>query len=201
MVSEKTYLQNLILNRRIVRNYIESDETNPDLSDIPKLTIKIPTAGFSRGIEIVSVENKESIQKLAIYANEETYIEKGFGKWISNSKAIFLILINEAAYHERYKMMDKKNETSSKNWSVPYWYVDAGAAMMNCMLLIDETGLKSGFLGSHNMEVLEIKSLLNIPKNIEILGFVTAGVEDSTKNIKKEKINRKKIIHKEIYEK
>lgn len=201
MVNEKTYLQNLILNRRIVRNYIESDETNPDLSDIPKLTIKIPTAGFSRGIEIVSVENKESIQKLAIYANEETYIEKGFGKWISNSKAIFLILINEAAYHERYNMMDKKNETSSKNWSVPYWYVDAGAAMMNCMLLIDETGLKSGFLGSHNMEVLEIKSLLNIPKNIEILGFVTAGVEDSTKNIKKEKINRKKIIHKEIYEK
>ena len=103
MVNEKTYLQNLILNRRIVRNYIESDETNPDLSDIPKLTIKIPTAGFSRGIEIVSVENKESIQKLAIYANEETYIEKGFGKWISNSKAIFLILINEAAYHERYR--------------------------------------------------------------------------------------------------
>ena len=46
MVNEKTYLQNLILNRRIVRNYIESDETNPDLSDIPKLTIKIPTAGF-----------------------------------------------------------------------------------------------------------------------------------------------------------
>ena len=69
------------------------------------------------------------------------------------------------------------------------------------MLLIDETGLKSGFLGSHNMEVLEIKSLLNIPNNIEILGFVTAGVEGSTKNIKKEKINRKKIIHKEIYEK
>ena len=57
MVNEKTYLQNLILNRRIVRNYIESDKINPDLSDIPKLTIKIPTAGFSRGIEIVSVEN------------------------------------------------------------------------------------------------------------------------------------------------
>jgi len=71
---------------------------------------------------------------------------------------------------------------------------------MNCMLLIDETGLKSGFLGSHNMEVLGIKSFLKIPKNIEILGFVTAGVEDSTKNIKKEKINRKKIVHKEIYE-
>ena len=90
MENEKTYLQNLILNRRIVRNYIESDKTYPDLSDIPKLTIKIPTAGFSRGIEIISVENKENIQKLAIYANEEIYIKKGFGKWISNSKAISL---------------------------------------------------------------------------------------------------------------
>ena len=94
MVNEKTYLQNLILNRRIVRNYIESDKINPDLSDIPKLTIKIPTAGFSRGIEIVSVENKESIQKLAIYANEETYIEKDL---VNGSQILkqFLILINE----------------------------------------------------------------------------------------------------------
>ena len=49
------------------------------------------------------------------------------------------------------------------------------------------------------MEVLEIKSLLNIPKNIEILGFVTAGVEDSTKNIKKEKINRKKLYIRDIW--
>ena len=60
--------------------------------------------------------------------------------------------------------MDKENETNSTSWSVPYWYVDAGAAMMNCMLLIDETGLKSGFLGSHNMDIPNIKSLLDIPE-------------------------------------
>ena len=201
MRNENNHLKELLLNRRVVRNYLETNEEFPNLSDIPKLTIKIPTAGFSRGIEIVSVENKENIKKLAIYANEESYLKKGYGKWLSNSKAIFLILINEQAYHERYKELDKQNQTSSSNWSVPYWYVDAGAAMMNCMLLVEETGLKSGFLGSHNMQIQKIKSLLVIPEDIEILGFVTAGVEGDSTNLKKENLNKKKLLHKEKYEK
>ena len=201
MKNENNHLKELLLNRRVVRNYLETNKEYPNLSDIPKLTIKIPTAGFSRGIEIVSVENKENIKKLAIYANEESYLKKGYGKWLSNSKAIFLILINEQAYHERYKELDKQNQTSSSNWSVPYWYVDAGAAMMNCMLLVEETGLKSGFLGSHNMQIQKIKSLLLIPEDIEILGFVTAGVEGDSNNLKKENLNKKKLLHKEKYEK
>ena len=201
MRNENNHLKELLLNRRVVRNYLETNEEYPNLSDIPKLTIKIPTAGFSRGIEIISVENKQNIKKLAIYANEESYLKKGYGKWLSNSKAIFLILINEQAYHERYKELDKQNQTSSSNWSVPYWYVDAGAAMMNCMLLVEETGLKSGFLGSHNMEIQKIKSLLVIPEDIEILGFVTAGVEGDSANFKKENLNKKKLLHKEKYEK
>ena len=170
------------------------------MSDIPKLTIKIPTAGFSRGIEIISVENKENIKKLAIYANEDSYLKKGYGKWLSNSKAIFLILINEQAYHERYKELDKQNQTNSSNWSVPYWYVDAGAAMMNCMLLIEEIGLKSGFLGSHNMDLDNIKKYLSIPDEYLILGFVTAGVENMNSS-KKKKTQRKKLIHNEYFTK
>ena len=201
MRNENNHLKELLLNRRVVRNYLETNEEFPNLSDIPKLTIKIPTAGFSRGIEIISVENKKNIKKLAIYANEESYLKKGYGKWLSNSKAIFLILINEQAYHERYKELDKQNQTSSSNWSVPYWYVDAGAAMMNCMLLVEETGLKSGFLGSHNMEIQKIKSLLVIPEDIEILGFVTAGVEGDSVNLKKDNLNKKKLLHKEKYAK
>jgi nitroreductase len=201
MRNENNHLKELLLNRRVVRNYLETNEEFPNLSDIPKLAIKIPTAGFSRGIEIISVENKKNIKKLAIYANEESYLKKGYGKWLSNSKAIFLILINEQAYHERYKELDKQNQTSSSNWSVPYWYVDAGAAMMNCMLLVEETGLKSGFLGSHNMEIQKIKSLLVIPEDIEILGFVTAGVEGDSANLKKDNLNKKKLLHKEKYAK
>ena len=67
MRNENNHLKELLLNRRVVRNYLETNEEFPNLSDIPKLTIKIPTAGFSRGIEIVSVENKENILVYELY--------------------------------------------------------------------------------------------------------------------------------------
>ena len=51
------------------------------------------------------------------------------------------------------------------------------------------------------MQIQKIKSLLVIPEDIEILGFVTAGVEGDSTNLKKENLNKKKLLHKEKYEK
>ena len=200
MANEETYLQNLLANRKIVRNYIETTKEFPELKKVIDYAIKIPTAGFSRGIEFVHVSKKENIKKLANLANEESYVEKGFNKWISNSLSIYLILINEKAYHDRYSEKDKNNSTQSSEWIVPYWYVDAGAAMMNCMLLIEEIGLKSGFLGSHNMKSSEIKSLMKIPESYQLLGFVTAGIEGKASSIKKN-VPKKKITHYEYFNK
>ncbi len=200
MENEETYLQSLILNRKIVRNYINSDLSFPELKKIPEYAIKIPTAGFSRGIEIIHISEKDNIEMMAKYSNEEFYVSKGYEKWLSKSISLFLIIINEEAYHQRYIENDKINSVNSKEWTTPYWYVDAGAAMMNCMLLIEETGLKSGFLGSHNIDLDKIKNHLSIPSEYLLLGFVTAGVE---KIIDKKKINtkRKKLIHNEYFSK
>jgi len=200
MANEETYLQNLLANRKIVRNYIETTKEFPELQKVIDYAIKIPTAGFSRGIEFLHISKKENINKLAKLANEESYVQKGFNKWISNSLSIYLILINEKAYHDRYSEKDKKNSTQSYEWIVPYWYVDAGAAMMNCMLLIEEIGLKSGFLGSHNMKSAEIKSLMKIPESYQLLGFVTAGIEGKASSIKKN-VPKKKITHYEYFNK
>ncbi len=200
MNNEETYLQNLLTNRRIVRNYIQSDEEYLELSKVADYAIKIPTAGFARGIEIVHVSNKENIMELAKLANEESFVEKGFDKWISKSLSIYILLVNEKAYHERYAQMDKDSSTNSSNWDTPYWYVDAGAAMMNCMLLIEEIGLKSGFLGSHNMKIDNIKSLISIPENYKILGLITAGVEEKITRTKNKK-TKKKLTHNEYFSK
>ncbi len=200
MNNEETYLQNLLTNRRIVRNYIHSDEEYSDLNKVADYAIKIPTAGFARGIEIVHVSKKENILELAKLSNEETYVEKGFDKWISKSLSIYILLVNETAYHERYAQMDKESSTNSSSWDTPYWYVDAGAAMMNCMLLIEEIGLKSGFIGSHNMKINDIKSLISIPENYKILGFITAGIEEKATSIKKN-VPKKKLTHNEYFNK
>jgi hypothetical protein len=59
MVSEETTLQSLLRNRKIVRNYKESKLEFPQLSEVAEHAIKIPTAGFSRGIEIVHISEKK----------------------------------------------------------------------------------------------------------------------------------------------
>ena len=200
MVNEETTLQSLLRNRKIVRNYKDSELDFPQLSEVAEHAIKIPTAGFSRGIEIVHISEKENIVAIAKYSNEDSYVAKGFEKWISKSLSLFLIIINTKAYHDRYSQLDKKNATNSEDWSIPYWFVDAGASMMNCMLLIEEMGLKSGFLGSHNMDIENIKNHLSIPNDYLILGFVTAGVEKST-NVKKKNTKKKKLIHNEYFTK
>ena len=200
MVNEETYLQSLLKNRKIVRSYEESDLEFSELEKVAEHAIKIPTAGFSRGIEIIRVSKKENIIKLAKYSNEDLYVAKGFEKWLSKSLSLFVIIINIEAYHERYRQIDKNIATNSKDWETPYWFVDAGAAMMNCMLLIEEIGLKSGFLGSHNMDLDNIKKYLSVPDEYLILGFVTAGVENMN-NSKKKKTKRKKLIHNEYFTK
>jgi len=55
-------------------------------------------------------------------------------------------------------------------------------------------------LGSHNMDIDNIKNHLSIPDDYLILGFVTAGVEKSD-SVKKNNIARKKLIHNEYFTK
>lgn len=200
MDNEETYLQSLINKRKIVRNYVESKKNYPELKTITKYAIKIPTAGFSRGIEIIHVSEKQNIELLAKYSNEDIYVEKGYEKWISKSVSLFLIIINVDAYHKRYNEIDKITSKKSTDWETPYWYVDAGAAMMNCMLLIEEAGLRSGFLGSHNMSNNKIKKHLSIPDEYILLGFITAGVENESKNNTKTR-KKRKIVHNEYFSK
>ncbi len=199
MTNETTYLENLLNNRKVVRNYKKTSLEDTSLKNISKFSIKIPTAGFSRGIEILNTFDVKKIKNVSRIFNEDNFIKDGKSPWISNSLALFFILVNEEAYHHRYSKNDKTNAVNSKDWDVPYWYVDAGAAMMNCILLIEEKELSSGFMGLHNIDRKKIHEEFKIPETYQIIGMITAGVEDSNTDISKNKHNKKKLIHNEFF--
>ena len=199
MTNETTYLENLLNNRKVVRNYKKTSLEDTSLKNISKFSIKIPTAGFSRGIEILNTFDVKKIKNVSRIFNEDNFIKDGKSPWISNSLALFFILHNEEAYHHRYSKNDKTNAVNSKDWDVPYWYVDAGAAMMNCILLIEEKELSSGFMGLHNIDRKKIHEEFKIPETYQIIGMITAGVEDSNTDISKNKHNKKKLIHNEFF--
>ena len=201
MNNDLSHLEELLSNRKIVRSYKKVKFDTEPLKNIASYSIKIPTAGFSRGIEIIQVFNTETIDEISNLFHEQKYIEEGKDPWISNSVALFFILLNEDAYHQRYSKSDKAKAVNSKDWDVPYWFVDAGASMMNSMLLIEEKGLSSGFMGLHNTDRKEVNKLLNIPENYLVIELITAGVENDSIITKSKEIKRKKLVHYEKFSK
>ena len=191
----------LLKQRKVVRNYIDIECSIDPLLEIPKNAIKIPTAGFSRGIEILISTESRNILEVSKIFGEIDFVSNGLNPWISKSKALYFILVNEEAYHQRYEMKDKANAINSKNWDVPYWYLDAGAAMMNCMLLIEESDFSSGFMGLHNINRDLIHDLFKIPLNYKIAGLVTAGISENKNQDIINKKNKKKLTHYEFFSK
>ena len=196
-----SYLESLLSNRKIVRSYKKVNFDKKTLNKIASYTIKIPTAGFSRGIEIIQVFNENTIKDISNLFNERKYTEQGKDPWISHSVALFFIILNENAYHKRYSEDDKAKAINSNDWDVPYWFLDAGAAMMNCMLLLEEQELSSGFMGLHNTNRKSVHNLLDIPEDYLIMGMITAGVENEVNPKSFSKLQKKKLIHNEKFSK
>ncbi len=201
MTNETTYLENLLNNRKVVRSYQKAKVDKNSLEKIAKNSIKIPTAGFSRGIEILNTFDVAKIKIVSEIFNENIFKKDNQSPWISNSLALFFLMLNEDEYHKRYSSSDKKNAVNPKEWDVPYWYVDAGAALMNCLLLIEEQGFASGFMGLHNIDRKKVHDLFKIPNDYQIVGMITAGVEDSNVVSSKEKSIKKKLTHNEFFSK
>ena len=199
MEEETKNFSSLVKKRIVVREFKEprTGKFDPDIKEIASNGVKIPTAGFSRGIEVLTILNHDNINKIAIITNEKKYTSKGLDPWISWAEGIIIILINKNAYIERYGKEDKNSSLNIENWHIPYWYIDAGAALMNILLGAEDKELGSGFLGGHNIELNNLKSEFKIPKEIEVLGLVPIGVRkhNDTKNT----AEKKKLIHTEIY--
>ena len=199
MEEETNNFSSLVKKRIVVREFKKPRTGKFDL-DIKKIAhngIRIPTAGFSRGIEVLTILDVNNINKISVVTNEKKFTDKGLEPWISWSEGIIIILINKNAYIERYSKEDKNSSLNIRNWHIPYWYIDAGAALMNILLGAEEKGLGSGFLGGHNIDLDGLKSEFNIPKEVEVLGLVPIGVRKNKD--KKKTAEKKKLIHTEIY--
>ena len=98
----------------------------------------------------------------------------GFEPWISRAPAHIVVGVREEDYHERYRQPDKLTDEGGEiEWPVPYWFVDAGAAMMLLMLAAVDEGLGSGVFGL--LDWAPLWELLGIPDDVLPVAVVTVG--------------------------
>ena len=157
----------------MVRNYTGEPVDPATLARIVETGRRSPSAGFSQGQAFVVVTDEADRRAIAALAGEDTYVRTGFDPWISRAPVHIAICVSEAAYRRRYREADKLVGGREIAWPVPYWWVDAGAALQNILLAAVDAGLAAGFLGTHAIPGL--RDLLGIPDEYTPIGVVTLG--------------------------
>lgn len=165
--------EEVVKRRRIVRNYTDEPVDPATLERIVDTARRAPSAGFSQGQAFIVVTEQQRRSRIAELADEPAYVAEGFDPWISRAPVHIVVCVSEKVYRDRYSEPDKVAAGNAQDWPVPYWWVDAGAAMMMLLLAAVDEGLAAGFLGSHAMP--ELKRELGIPDEVEPIGIVTIG--------------------------
>lgn len=163
----------VVRGRRMVRNYTDEPVDPATIRRILEVARRGPSAGFSQGIAFVAVVDADRRRRVADLAGEADYVAKGFDPWISRAPVHVAVCVSEEVYRQRYREPDKSPDGEETAWPVPYWWVDAGAAMMLVLLAAVDEGLAAGFLGSHAMP--ELEAFLELPPDMRSIGVVTIG--------------------------
>lgn len=159
----------------MVRRYRPDPVDPAALARVVDAARRAPSAGHSQGQSFVVVTDAADRRRLAAVCGEDAHVARGFAPWLSPAPAHVVVCTRPGAYHERYAAADKPGRApgGADIWRVPWWYVDAGAALEALLLSAVAEGLAAGFLAVHDPDA--VRALLAIPDDVEPLGVVTVG--------------------------
>jgi nitroreductase len=162
-----------VRRRRMVRRYLPGEIDHAALERILDAARHGPSAGFTQAQSFVVVTDAADRRAVAECCDEDAYRARGFDPWVSVAPVLVVPCTSEADYRVRYAEADKRASAGPDGWVVPYWWVDAGAALMLLLLAAVDEGLAAGFLDVTDRGGL--RALLRIPGAVEPIGVVTLG--------------------------
>jgi nitroreductase len=164
----------VVRRRRMVRRFAPDPVPFEAIERIVAVAQHAPSAGFSQGTSFIAITTEETRQRVAALSGEEGYIAAGFGPFVSGAPVQIVLCASERVYQERYSQQDKRRAAARMpRFPVPWWYTDAGAALMLLLLAAVNEGLASAFVGIRDHDAL--RDLLGIPADVMPIGVVLIG--------------------------
>ena len=166
-------LRDILARRRMHRAFLPDPIPREQVERIARVIRRAPSGGFSQGQSIVVVTEAETRAEIARRFEEGSYPHP----YLATAPVHMVISANERVYHDRYNEPDKLRVTGGVEveWPAPFWFVDAGAAMMLLLLAAIDEGLAAGVYGVPVPEMQEFKALLGIPDDVAVVAGVTVG--------------------------
>ena len=162
----------LLRKRRAVRSYTGERVPRETLERIARAARRGPNAGYSQGLRLLVVDDPGVIEALT-----DSDADEREQAWFRKAAAHIFVLTREQDYHDRYTLPDKLAITGGVEvvWPVPFWHVDAGAALMLLWLAALEEGLGAGVYGIPVEEDARVRDVLGIPDDLTSVTGVTVG--------------------------
>ncbi len=170
-------LSDVLRGRRMVRAYTR-EAVLPAVRDrVLDAARRAPSAGNSQALDLVVLEGRTETSR---YWDLTLPVPRRAGfRWPTLLDAPILVVpcVRPGAYVERYTEPDKEATglgSGTDAWSVPYWFVDGGAAVMAMLLAAADEGLGALLFGQFG-HAPAVRDLLGIPAEVEVLGTIAIG--------------------------
>jgi len=184
----------IISNRVSLRHYDKKKISTEHMNKIIESAIEAPTAGNMVMYSIIHIQDKKTMQKLAISCDSQPFIGTAsdilifvadFNKWNNYYK-------NEGMY------LDKGRKP--KNAEMLLSFEDTMVASENAVIAGESLGIGSCYIGDILENYKYHKELLNLPEYTIPLGMLTFGYYPKDyKRIKKKRFDKKFIVFDEKY--
>ena len=193
--------QEVVRRRRMIRSYRSELVPEDAVERIVSTVLRGPTGGFAQGIDVIIITKPEMRQRVV----EALYDEPEPNSPILAAPVHLIITVDEERYHRRYNEPDKLAVTGGTEifWPVPYWFIDAGAAMMLALLAAVDEGLAAGFYGHPDQEV-RLQTILEMPASIVPIGVIALGYDaegplspEARQRFRARRQPRSEVVHRE----
>jgi len=160
----------------MVRHYGSEPVPREVVERIVSTVRRAPSAGYSQGQRLLVVTSEEGRAGIARILGAAGWTAPDSREpWLESAPVHVLVCTREADYHERYRMPDKLDDGEEIDWPVPYWFVDAGAALMLLLLAAIDEGLAAGVSGVPREAAAELRDAFGIPDDVMVVALVTMG--------------------------
>ena len=166
-------LYELLKKRRMVRHYTGERVPREALERIAATVRRAPSGGFSQGQRLLVVDDPDLLARIAALGDGDPL--EGVEPWLETAGAQVFVMTRENDYHDRYRRDDKLQDGEEIEWPVPFWHVDAGAAMMLVLLATIEEGLAAAVYGIFDDDEKKLRDLLRIPDDFTLVAGISIG--------------------------
>ena len=178
--------ERVVLKRRMIRAFKHRPVSAEKVRRIIELAQHYPSAGFSQGMAFIVVTDPDRIQRL-----------RELSRLRGDAPVLVVPCVSEKLYHDRYHEADKLRPDGSEiEWTVPYWYFDAGCATLLILLSAVDQGLTAYLAGAFRPEPL--RQELGIPQSFVPVGVISIGYPDYVSHVPSRSLDRGRRPQREV---